>query len=154
MAGPHNAWIAPFIAALRAQGIPANQESSPVSGSPFGYVVVYLTPEKWEGRYIMVSEACEFEDADGLLVSVAKNHEDGPEVQADPLPVGTALQLVLDITSEGWPEVMPIHERITDPAERRKHYMGAMRALARLCRDEGLTEPGDVIEDVAEWEVG
>jgi hypothetical protein len=59
--------------AVRDLGLPAEVDHSPVWGSPFRHVFVFLTEARWEGRLVQVSPEAELvpdAPADSLIVGL------------------------------------------------------------------------------------
>lgn len=55
-------------------------EASNISGSPYRYVYLYLTRDRQDGPYVLVSDRREYEDEDGYLVGYYEDWTDEPGV--------------------------------------------------------------------------
>lgn len=56
------------IEALEGAGYSAVLEASNIQGSPYRYLFVFFSPERYEGAYAIVSDRREIEDEDGWVV--------------------------------------------------------------------------------------
>jgi hypothetical protein len=70
-------------AALESAEFTVAEVFSPIQGSPYDRLEVYLTSKTWEGAYIIVSDRKELEDEPGTLVGAYRDYEtpegeDGP----------------------------------------------------------------------------
>lgn len=64
---------------VRELGLNAEVDHSPIWGSPFKHVFVFLTEDRWQGRLIQISpeeELTEDAPADSLIVGVRGDADD------------------------------------------------------------------------------
>lgn len=85
---------AALVARLKGEGVQAEVQPSAVCGSRYPYVYVYLTPDRDEGRHIIVSDGAEYGEP-GLLVGIHAHCEEALEAMHEVADEDAAVAAVL-----------------------------------------------------------